>query len=418
MFLKDKSLHKNLSIVLGGVGIAQLIPFLFSFLIARLYSPEQFGIFGLLLSITGPLSVIVCLRYELAIALPKDENESLGLVKLGWIIAFLLSLISILAIFVYSLFVIDFQYSSLYFIVPPFIIFVAVGQTINYWLQRKEQFKKIAFLKIIQTSSISILTVLFGYFFLKDGLVLGYILGWLILAFVSFFILFRAKSFSQKASSNLVLLMKKYKDYPLYNAFPALLQAVCISIPLWIAQKYFSTNDVGFFNLTRQLLLVITGIGIPAFTQIYYQRSVAALHQNKEQFTEFKKFFSILLVLSVIAVIILFFFGNELFIILYGSNWSPSGKIASILIFSTSLQLIVFPLATVLNTIQKIKIASLWQILYFLSLITLYFFKFKSFNSFLKVYIVVESSMLIVYFLTIYLLVKKHDYSIVNKKHE
>ena len=413
MLLKDKSLIKNLSIVLGGVGIAQLIPFLFSFFIARMYSPEQFGTFGLLLSITGPLSVVVCLRYESTIVLPKDEKEAIGLIHLSWVIAAVLSVFSLLTLFL--LLGSNYNVETFYFVIPPFILFVALGQTVNFWLQRKELFKKIALIKIIQTSFVSVFTVIFGYLLFKDGLIWGYILGWLVVSIVSFMLVFSQINFSKNSFSESIELMKKYKHFPLYNAFPALLQAFCISVPLWIAKKNFTTDDVGYFNLTRQLLLVITSIGIPAFTQVYYQRSVSTFHNKIKQIIEFKKVLFFLFIISVSAVITLVFYGTEIFTLFYGDKWTESGKISSVLIFSTALQLIVFPLAIVLNTLGKIKIVSYWQTFYFISLLSLYFIQFKNFETFLYTYIALESLILIIYFLIIYYLVVKHDSSITEE---
>jgi O-antigen/teichoic acid export membrane protein len=410
MFLKDKSLVKNLSIVLGGVGIAQLIPFLFSFFIARIYSPEQFGIFGLLLSITGPLSVIVCLRYESTIVLPKEEKEAIGLIQLCWLIAFILSLSSVLLLFVFS--ALSYDVSLFYFVIPSFILFVALGQSVNFWLQRKELFKKIAFLKIIQTSTLSIFTVFFGYLSFKNGLIWGYILGWLLVSILSFSIIFSHITSLRNTFSETMQLMKKYKHFPLYNALPALLQACCVSVPLWIAKKNFTTEDVGYFNLSRQLLLILTSIGIPAFTQVYYQRSVSTFHNKLKQIIEFKKILLFLFSISVSAVIVLVLFGEEIFTLFYGNKWTISGRISSVLIFSSSLQLIVFPLSSVLNTLGKIKIVGYWQTLYFISLLSLYFIEFKNFDTFINVYILLESVILIAYFILIYYFVVQHDKTI------
>lgn len=50
--------------------------------IARLFAPEAFGVVALFLSIAGIICVVVCLRYELSIMLPKTDEEAANLLEL------------------------------------------------------------------------------------------------------------------------------------------------------------------------------------------------------------------------------------------------------------------------------------------------------------------------------------------------
>ena len=65
-----------------GTTLAQIIVVLTSPLLTRLYGPEAFGFYALFASITGILGVIACMRYELAIMLPKTDEEAANLLGL------------------------------------------------------------------------------------------------------------------------------------------------------------------------------------------------------------------------------------------------------------------------------------------------------------------------------------------------
>jgi len=69
--------RKSVLTLVGGTSIAQALSFLFSPIQTRLFSPEVFGELSVFGSITGIVGIIICLRYELAIVLPKDDDEGL-----------------------------------------------------------------------------------------------------------------------------------------------------------------------------------------------------------------------------------------------------------------------------------------------------------------------------------------------------
>ena len=86
-FLPKSSFWKNVFTLALGTGIAQLIPIMISPILTDLYSPEDFGVYGLYFSCTMVLSVIICGRYEMAILLPEKDEDRINLLMLCVIIA-------------------------------------------------------------------------------------------------------------------------------------------------------------------------------------------------------------------------------------------------------------------------------------------------------------------------------------------
>lgn len=67
-----------LKLVTGSV-FAQGLGILVIPIVARLFAPEAFGVAALFASITGIIGVLVCLRYEVSIMLPKTDEEAANL---------------------------------------------------------------------------------------------------------------------------------------------------------------------------------------------------------------------------------------------------------------------------------------------------------------------------------------------------
>ena len=74
-----------LKFVTGSV-VAQALGILLVPIITRLYSPGDYGVFQIFLSISGVLAVLSCLSYQLAIMLPEEDEDSANIVTLCFIL--------------------------------------------------------------------------------------------------------------------------------------------------------------------------------------------------------------------------------------------------------------------------------------------------------------------------------------------
>ena len=81
--MKNSDFIKSLTVLLTGTLIAQAIGYLLAPILTRLYTPSEIGELGFYLRLTGFLSAIATLRYELAISLPKNHGHSYLLYRLS-----------------------------------------------------------------------------------------------------------------------------------------------------------------------------------------------------------------------------------------------------------------------------------------------------------------------------------------------
>lgn len=67
---------KNVSILMTGTVIASIIPAVIQPVLTRIYTPADFGLYGLYFAFIGVFTSISGLRYELAVPLPKDKEDT------------------------------------------------------------------------------------------------------------------------------------------------------------------------------------------------------------------------------------------------------------------------------------------------------------------------------------------------------
>jgi hypothetical protein len=68
--------NRHVLTLVTGTGLAQIIPLAITPILARIYSPEQFGVFALFIAVASSLSVVATGRYELAIMLPRKDVDA------------------------------------------------------------------------------------------------------------------------------------------------------------------------------------------------------------------------------------------------------------------------------------------------------------------------------------------------------
>ena len=66
----------NLTKIISGTLLAQLIGFFTLPIITRIYSPNAFGEFSLFVAVLGPIGMIITMGYELAILKPKKDKDA------------------------------------------------------------------------------------------------------------------------------------------------------------------------------------------------------------------------------------------------------------------------------------------------------------------------------------------------------
>ncbi|MFS4415425.1 oligosaccharide flippase family protein [Maribacter sp. 2307ULW6-5] len=358
---------RNVSSQILGTGTAQALPFLATPLLTRLFTEADFAVYTSFFAVASIFAVGVGGKYQLAIVLPHKEEDAQNLFVLSIYVTFGYAfLIALLLPMFHGFFPKDLQ-NALYFVAPHVLFFGVWSAYINQSIRQK-RFATNAYAKVIQSIGYIVAAIGLGAIkFLSFGLVIAKILG----TVASYFFLHK-KSIARLKIVPLVKLKKvakTYVDYPKYGIGPAFLNTVSLQALVLILTKYYTTDDLGHYGLTLMVLSApLTLIG-NSYKDVFYQKMASLVMHRQYHLAMgfFKKSTLALLSLSAPICLILFFFGESLFHFIFGENWIRSGEFATILAFSFGVRLVVSPLSSIFNATNTLRIASVWQILYFIS---------------------------------------------------
>jgi len=389
-------LLKNTSILVSGTALAQLIPILLQPVLRRFYSPETFGAYTVYLSLIGILIVVSSFKYELAVILPKKDKEAANVLFLSQFLNLLFNVLLVFVIIIWGKRILDFlnllpDFTFYLYIVPLGTFLYNAYQGINYWLIRKKGFFAISLNKFVRRGFEGSAQVLLKMANVSFGLILGDIIGHL--ANISAGIYQGIKkgfSFRMISFIKTKYVLRKYSDYPKFNVIPSFMSACSYLLPAVFINKFFSSEHAGFFDLSKLVLSIPLALIATSLSNVLLQR-ISEKFRNKESFVrELLPVLSIVLAISIAEIIVIIFFAVDLFKLFFGEQWEISGRISKILVWSFAFNFFVSSFSSIFISMNKIKLLSIWQLFYFLSILSLSFFKNYEFTNFLQIYVFIE----------------------------
>ena len=402
---------KSVLTLMTGTTIAQAIPIAISPVLTRMYSPEDFGALAIFISIATVLSVVANLRYQLAIAQPKKDDDAASIMILSVIITIIVSLISLIIIIIFrehiKIWLEDETIEIWLYLVPVSVLTVGIYQSVNYWYVRKKYFRNIATSKMSQGVVGGASQLIFGSVAAGPlGLIFGFIFGQIaaILALL-IYISGNWQVFQNVTLKKILKNVKKYKRMPLYSAPGAIVDSLSAQLPNFFIVKYFDLISVGFFGLVFRVLNVPLALISGALGQVLLQR--VADRENKKQMGGSErafllKIFIILLLIIFPFVMIIRSYGEIIFVFTFGEQWRIAGEMAGVLVIAVAIRFAVAPLSVVMALERNIKKGVMWQFSYLVTISsTLIYFSGHELFTFIKAFVVHEVLLYSIYFILI-----------------
>lgn len=359
--IKVSSFGSDVLTIVSGTTLAQILTILVTPILTRLYTPEDFGLLALFLSVTGVIGTIACMRYELSIMLPKHNEEAANLLGLSIVVTFLISVLTAVAIVIagrpFLILVNSPQLNHYLWLIPIFVFINGIFIALNFWNSRTKHFKRLSIAKIntaITTSGVQLGAGFTGYA-TGNSLIAANLLGRAVSTITLAFQILRddLDIFKQNITwKGMLQGMKKHRKFPLLDTWSALFNAISWQLPVFLLSSYFSASVAGFYSLGFHLLqLPMSFIG-SAISQVFYQRAAEAkskgtLHILVEDILE------LLVKIGIFPVITVTVVGSEIFGVFFGEVWTEAGVYAQILSLWAFLWFISSPLSTLWLILEK-----------------------------------------------------------------
>lgn len=382
-----------------GTTIAQAIPIAITPILTRIYTPEDFGVLALFISITAILRVVANGRYELAIMLPENDEDAINIAALGLLVA---SFFSLFLFFLTILLnrniatLLGNQEIEYWLYLVPFVVFMAgLYNLLNYLNTRKSLYKDIAKSNVYK--SVGMASVQLSIGLVKSGAT-GLISGQIVSQFISNYRLAinAASNYDLKkiTKSEIKRLARRYIDFPKISLWAVLANSLAYNLTSILFSFYFSISTLGFYSLSQKILGMPMALMGSSIGQVYFQQANQEKQLTGSAIKTFNSTFLKLGLISFLTFTPLFFILPISFKIIFGAEWIIAGEFAQIILPFIAVKFIAVALSNTTNIFEKQIIALVWQVtLMVLSLSILIYSHYAGldFTTFLKLFSVTNT---------------------------
>ncbi|MGI6551854.1 MAG: lipopolysaccharide biosynthesis protein [Bacillota bacterium] len=371
--LSAGSFAGNVLTLMTGTAFAQALLILVSPILTRLYSPDDFGVFALYLSILGIISVVACWRYQLAIVLPEKEAEAANLLAISILIAFLTAFLSFLAAAFFrhpAARLLGAPHLAPWLWFLPFSLLAGgLFQAFNYWSTRRKQFKRLAARQMTQGAVTAAAQLGLGGFsnLASGGLIGGHLLGQLTATLRLSLQIWRDEGkqiLSHIKLPEIKRLLFRYKDFPLYDSWSSLLNTGSTMLPALLLGYYFNPAVVGFYALGHRVLALPMSILGGAAAQAFFPRAAEAKRAGELDEVTLAMFRQLLQMGSV-PILLAAMLAPELFALIFGPRWLEAGVYAQWMCLWLVFQFASSPISSVINVLERQRLSLLFNLIMF-----------------------------------------------------
>lgn len=357
------------------------IGFLFTPFIARLFPPEEYGVFALFMSIVGNLSLMSTLGLTNAIILPKQREEFRSLIQLIFIsicsISIIVLLVSILLWFFFFELIERFNLVETIWLIVPFMILGSLLQTFHSWNVREKMFTRNVLAKIVGITSGKTTTLMYGIYYVGNAA--GLMVGEAVVRLLDLIVVSsrRIKTLKNYLFFDFFYLKKtlfNYRNYPLFILPSSWLTLFIYEIPLYLMMYNFSSESTGHFAMANGILGIPLMLIGQSSASVFLQKSKELNDSEKNHLALFtSRFVFALVLLSIVPFGLLFGFGQLIFEFVLGEQWSEAGVYSQHLSIYFMLRLISFPLSVLFRVLRREKTYFRLNLLLFLGVVLILF---------------------------------------------
>jgi O-antigen/teichoic acid export membrane protein len=362
---------RAVGVIAGATVAGQALTLLLSPVLSRMYSPADFGLYGVFLSLVTILNVVGTLRYELAIPLADDEVSAVNLLVVGLIAN--ASIIGLLALCVpvfsepLAAWIGTPELADYLWLLPLTLLATGVYYLLTYWAIRNRRYNVLARRNIYYSLGQAVTTTGLGLLgFRPVGLLLGTFAGHMTgaLAVARSLVTRERALFAQVSTRRMILVARRYVRFPLLSSWSGFVNSAGTVVPLLLLSKYFGPTVTGWFVLTTRVVGAPSAFVGEAVAHVYLgELAMRARLDPRALRRLFVTSFRRLLAVGTAAIIVISAPAPLWFPVVFGDRWREAGRYALCLIPLYIAQFVATPLASTLAIFERQDLQLAWDCL-------------------------------------------------------
>lgn len=327
--MKIKGIAGEAATLVSGNMLTQIIAMAAYFVLTRIYSPDDYGLFNIFYSYIEVLIIASTCKYELAVVVADDEREAAAVsrfaLRLNTIVSCALLTVVLVLWLCHAL---PGNFSKLgwmVLLIPPMVFFCGTSRIYSFLYNRFHRYSQIALSENVNAGSGALLKIVLGLFGMTPaGLPVGTVLGQAA-ANINYRLRLKSLALPATDAGEHKAAARKHRNFPYYVATKDFVNTLSANLPfLWLS-LYFNRAEIGLFGLaltfTRQPVLLLCG----AFERVLYARGAEAVRQKLPLRRLVWRFVLTVNAVAIPACVLLWFIAEPLFSFGFGARWQGCG---------------------------------------------------------------------------------------------
>lgn len=348
--------------LLSGSGFALAITYLSQLVLARLYPPDAFGVSDYFVMAVTVLLSLASLRYEDAVMTPESDAEARRILWLAMllttVIAAIMAVAALMPRTVSSALGVP-ELAPWLWLLAPTLVFTKAARLLEVWLSRERRFRRMSGGQISSAGATAAFRIGAGIGPTAGGaggLIGGFLAGQL--AALAFMLPGRQKKSNREVSHQeahapgFTAIANRYRRFALFSTPAAVLNAAFARLPTILLPLFFSWTVVGYYGRAFVALAVPLGLFGSAVAQVFFVHAGEAMRTGSiARITS--QVHDRLVMLGLLPTAAVMIAGPDLFEVLFGANWRPSGDYLRYVAPWLFLAAVAAPLTRVFDVLER-----------------------------------------------------------------
>lgn len=358
---------RSVAMLVGGTAAAQIIWFVATPILTRLYSASDFSAFGAFVAVMSMLSIVACLGYDSAVVIPEEDGEAATLLALSVYLSLLTGLVCLVLILLFpatlkSLFG---QFASISWILAPVLSLAAIYSALQFWIGRRKRFGDIAGIRVLQASGgvggqIGLGALGVGSLGLVLGQAVNFVIGCVLLGRQA-----AADVAGLRRAKELVPVRTvawRYREFALITTPASLANSASVQVPLLIIAAAGEVAEAGFVFLAMRVMQAPLATIGAAVSQVYYSEASEA-HRDGSLPALTDNVLGGLAKFGLGPLIFGGIVGAPAFEIVFGDGWGRAGELVAWMVPWLALQFLASPISMLVYAMESHRTHLALQIL-------------------------------------------------------
>ena len=367
-FKPQSEFSQNVLTLMTGSTLSQAIPIAISPILTRIYTPEDFGLYAVYIAIITILGTIVSGRYELAIMLPKKDEDAINIFALGLVITICLTVLITILVITFNDYIVNLSNNQKMkywlYIVPASVFLMGCYNLLIYFNNRLKNFNKISNMFIFKASASAVVQLSLGCIKTgATGLISGQIFSQLMADIHLSIIIFRNKILLSKINKpKMIEMAKRYRDFPKYSVLAILANKLSYQLTNIIVSAIYSITTLGYYAHVQRVLGLPSSLIGTSIGRVFIHEASKEKQNTGKAIQTFKSTMKKMILIGLPIFAFLFMIVEDLFAFVFGEPWRIAGEYAQIVIPFFFVQFIISSISSTETIMEKQNLDLLFNI--------------------------------------------------------